>query len=272
MKRAFADIAEGQIHYWHGGAAKPGRRPLLILHPGPGTARHQVPLGAALAATRRVLVPDIPGMGDSAAPPEALGQPSLAYFADAFFRFLDDLGVAQVDLFGSSLGGRMCVEMALQKPARIGRVVLNRVRVIEGEDLAAMKKHHAPKVEPDQHGTYVTFVWNRMRSLYTYFPWFRYTAAAMRKTDLPPANILHLSFVEHIKMCATSHKAFTAYYDYPITEKLGQLTVPTMVRPDTVGMVPGAASWMPSFDGDILQATPEQLAGLAAQITAFLDG
>ncbi|MCB2108181.1 MAG: alpha/beta fold hydrolase [Rhodobacteraceae bacterium] len=276
MKRAFGDIAEGQVHYWHGGCSHGGEAagaatPLLYLHPGPGTARHQVPLADAFAKTRRVIVPDIPGMGDSVPPPEHLGQPDLDWFADALVRFADNLGLKTFDLFGSSLGGRMCVAIALKHPDRVKHLVLNRVRVMEGENLAAMKKQHGPEVQPDQDGTYVWFVWNRMRNLYTYFPWFKYKAANMRKADLPPAELMHMSFVEHIKMCATSHKAFTAYYDYPITEKMGQLKVKTMCRPDTVAMIPGAVAWTPVYDGDLMQGTPEQLAGLAAQISAFLD-
>ncbi len=269
MKRAFGDIAEGQIHYWHGGSG--GSCPLVYLHPGPGTARHQVPLGAALATARHVILPDIMGMGDSVAPPETVGRPDVGYFADAMFRFLDGLGITQVDLFGSSLGGRICVEMARLKPDRVRRLVLNRVLVLQGEDLDAMKKNHGPEVKPDQHGTYIWFVWTRMRNLYTYFPWFKTTAANMRKADLPSADLLHLSFVEHMKMCATSHKAFTAYYDYPTAERLAQLNVKTMARPDTAKLIPGAVEWTPSFDGDSMQAPPAALAGLAAQIAAFLD-
>lgn len=268
MKRAFGDIAEGQIHYWLGGTG--GARPLVYVHPGPGTARHQVPLSAALAQTRRVISPDLPGMGNSVAPPEHLGQVGLDYFADALHRFLDGIGVAEVDLFGSSIGGRVAVAMARQRPDRVKHLVLNRVLVLQGEDLDAMKKHHGPEVRPDQHGTYIWFVWTRMRNLYQYFPWFKTTAANLRKADLPPAALLHLSFVEHIKMCATSHKAFTAYYNYLIADELTRLAVPTLARPDTAKLIPNAKEWVPSFDGNSMQASEASLAGLAAQIDAFL--
>jgi pimeloyl-ACP methyl ester carboxylesterase len=269
MKRAFGDIAEGQVHYWHGGAGGP--RPLIYLHPGPGTARHQVPLSTALAANRRVIAPDILGMGDSVAPLDRIARPGVDYFADAMFRFLDGLGVDQVDLFGSSLGGRICVEMARTRPERVKHLVLNRVLVLKGEDLEAMKKNQGPEVKPDPHGMYIWFVWTRMRNLYQNFPWFKTTAANLRKADLPPAELLHLSFVEHIKMCPTSHKAFTAYYDYPTADMLPRLMVKTMARPDTARLIPGAVEWTPCFDGDSMQAKPEDLAALAAQISVFLE-
>ena len=269
MKRAFGDIAEGQIHYWHGGT---GQVPLVYVPPGPGTARHQVPLSGVLARGRRVIVPDIPGMGDSVAPPDSLGVVGLDWFADALHRFLDGLGVGAIDLLGSSLGGGICIEMARQRPDRVRHLILNRVVVRQGDERVEMRKRHAPEVHPEASGAYVMFVWNRMRNLYTYFPWFKTAAANLRKADLPPPEILHVSLIEHLKMCATSHKAFTAYYDYPFAERLSQIAVPTMARADAVTAIPGAREWQPAYEGDPLMAKPESLEPLAAQIAAFLDG
>jgi pimeloyl-ACP methyl ester carboxylesterase len=270
VKRAFADVAEGQVHYWHGAPAhiRLSDPPLLYLHPGPGTARHQVPLLNLFAEHIRVIAPDLMGMGDSA--PAKPAAPALDYFADAVFRFLDSLGVESCYAMGSSLGGRVAVEMALQRPERIKKLVLNRIMMIAGEDLEEMKAKHAPQVSPDQSGAYIWFVWNRLRNLVTYFPWFKTDAAHMRKVDLPSADVLHMSFVEHIKMCATSHKAFTAYWNYPIAEKLAALKVPTLCRAETAALVTGAETWAPSFEGDPLTAKPAALAGLVDPVLSFL--
>lgn len=269
VKRAFADIAEGQVHYWHGGES-PGQTPLVFLHPGPGTARHQVPLLNMLAESMPVIAPDLMGMGDSApAKPDA---PGLDYFADAVWRFLDGLNITYCYLMGSSLGGRVAVEMALQQPARVKGLILNRIMMIGGEDLGEMKAKHAPEVRPDQNGEYISFVWNRLRNLVFYFPWFKQDAAHKRDVQLPPAELLHVSFVEHIKMCATSHKAFTAYWNYPIAEKLRGLKVPVLCRPETASFVPGAKTWTPGFEGDPLSAKPEQLAALAKPVIDYIKG
>lgn len=71
-----------------------------------------MPLCNQIAATRRVICIDILGMGDSVAPPEALGAVGLDWFAGALLRFLSGIGVAEFDLFGSSLGGGVCIEIA----------------------------------------------------------------------------------------------------------------------------------------------------------------
>jgi pimeloyl-ACP methyl ester carboxylesterase len=270
VKRAFADIAEGQVHYWHGAPShiRLSDPPLVYLHPGPGTARHQVPLLNLFADHIRVIAPDLMGMGDSA--PAKTDAPNLDYFADAVFRCLDSLGVDACHLMGSSLGGRVAVEMALQRPDRVRKLVLNRIMMIAGEDLNEMKAKHAPQVLPDQNGAYIWFVWNRLRNLITYFPWFKTDAAHMRKVDLPSAENLHVSFVEHIKMCATSHKAFTAYWNYPIAEKLRLIKVPTLCRAETAAFVSGATAWTPAFEGDPLGAAPQALQALVDPVLTFL--
>jgi pimeloyl-ACP methyl ester carboxylesterase len=54
-------------HVW--GQARPGVRPLVLLHGGSGSWTHWVRnLDALVAAGHQLWVPDLPGFGDSAAP------------------------------------------------------------------------------------------------------------------------------------------------------------------------------------------------------------
>ncbi len=273
MKRAFADLDEGQVHYWRPeGGERPGT-PLLVLHPGPGTARIQVPLLEALADHRRVIAPDLMGMGDSAPPPDEAGDPPpLSYYSDAVIRFLDELGIEQCDVYGSSLGGRVVIDMAVTRPDRIRRLVLGQVRIMKGTARADMAAQHAPKVTPDQGGVYVQFLWSRLRDLYTYFPWFKRKAENMRRKDLPPAELMHVAFVEQVKMAATAYKAFAAYYAYDIEDKLPQIKAKTLVRGDeAVALIPDATAWDPAMTGDPLTSDPQDVHAFAAQIIEFLD-
>lgn len=277
MMRAFADLDEGQVHFWQPetrvATGEGGPLPLLVLHPGPGTARIQVPLLEHLAETRPVLAPDLMGMGDSAPPPfDDDDPPGIDYYADAVRRFLNAIGVDQCDVYGSSLGGRVAMELAISNPEKVRRLMLGQVRIMKGQDLDAMAERHAPKVTPDQSGIYAHFIWSRMRDLFTYFPWFKRSAAAMRKTDLPPAELMHIAFIEQVKMATTAYKAFSAYYRYPIEEKLSQVQAQTLVRGDGIAeMMPNAEEWDPALKGDPLTSDPELVEDFAAQMTAFLD-
>ena len=273
VKRAFADLEEGQVHYWHSSNPESDKSPLLLLHPGPGTARIQVPLIEALSKSRRVIAPDLMGMGDSAPPPFGDNDPpGIDYYAGAVARFLDTLNIETCDVYGSSLGGRVAVELAVSRPERVRRLMLGLVRIIKGQDLEAMARRHAPKVEPDQSGAHIHFLWSRLRDLYTYFPWFKRTADSMHNVDLPPAELMHIAFIEQMKMAATAHKAFSAYYRYPIEEKLAQIKAKTLVRGDGIAeMIPNAKDWDPMLKRDPLTSDPKLVADLANQMIAFLD-
>lgn len=76
----------------------------------------------ALAQNFRVLVPDLPGYGRS-----TKGVNADAPFADlatAMLGLLDALDLPRAHVVGNSLGGACALQMALQQPARIDRLVL----------------------------------------------------------------------------------------------------------------------------------------------------
>jgi pimeloyl-ACP methyl ester carboxylesterase len=77
---------EGRM-VWHewGDAAAP---PLLLLHGGSGSWRHWARNVAALSRHRRVLVPDLPGLGESALPPPGTDLPAYATLVAASFATL----------------------------------------------------------------------------------------------------------------------------------------------------------------------------------------
>ncbi len=272
MKRRFADIAEGQVHYWQGGPAKSRKTPLIFMHPGPQTARVQVPLLDVLAETRPVYAPDLMGMGDSSPPALKDGkEPDLDYFADAALRFADSVGLKEFDLMGSSLGGYVAVEMAFQKPGRVKHLVINRLNIMSGELLEQFTKYHGPKVVPDQSGMYVTFMWSRLKDLYTYVPWFQHEAKNLRGRGLPSPEIMNITFLEQMKMATTQYMAFDAYWRYPIAERFAALKVPVMAGADGVKLLPSAKSWDPKLSGDVIEVSEAELRAYAAEAAAFLD-
>ncbi len=75
---------------------------------------------AGLAADRRVIVFDYPGLGDSTAPVPR----TFAGLARATTGLLDDIGVARADVLGWSMGGFIAQELLRRTPQRINRAVL----------------------------------------------------------------------------------------------------------------------------------------------------
>ena len=95
--------------------------PLVALHGLGGTKASFLPTVAALADRRRIIALDLPGFGDSDKP---VGAYDAKFLARPIELALDALGLDRADVLGHSLGGRVAVELALDQPDRINRLVL----------------------------------------------------------------------------------------------------------------------------------------------------
>jgi 2-hydroxy-6-oxonona-2,4-dienedioate hydrolase len=104
-------------HVWGTG------EPLVLLHGGSGSWTHWLRNVEALAAAgRRVIVPDLPGFGDSAPPPHGRDADAVVGPIERGMREL--LGEAPCDVVGFSFGGLVAGLMAARHPGRVRRLVL----------------------------------------------------------------------------------------------------------------------------------------------------
>jgi pimeloyl-ACP methyl ester carboxylesterase len=98
-------------------------RPLLLLHGGAGSWRHWIRNLEALSPGRRIVAPDLPGLGESAAPPPPW---SLDEIAGTVAQGLETaIGPRQTcDVIGFSFGSLVAGALASQLKARIGALIL----------------------------------------------------------------------------------------------------------------------------------------------------
>lgn len=97
--------------------------PVVLLHGGSGSWNHWVRnIAALVAAGRQVWVPDLPGFGESARPPDGGDADAVPAPLEAALRTL--LGDVAVDLVGFSFGGMVGGLLAAQQPARVRRLIL----------------------------------------------------------------------------------------------------------------------------------------------------
>ncbi|WP_241845520.1 alpha/beta fold hydrolase [Streptomyces silvensis] len=113
------------LHFHEAGPADPGAPVLVMLHGGGPGATAWSAFGASLAAFAprfRALLVDQPGFGRSDKP--ELDKDFFAFSADAVAALLGELGIAEAHFAGASLGGGVCVRMALDHPGLVDRLVL----------------------------------------------------------------------------------------------------------------------------------------------------
>ncbi len=108
------DINGARIHYRREGAGFP----ILMFHAGIADSRMWQPQADEFAKQFDVIRPDMRGFGDSELPPRRWSP------VGDVIALIDELGLKPAHVIGCSLGGGLAVELALDHPARISKLVL----------------------------------------------------------------------------------------------------------------------------------------------------
>lgn len=228
IDRGFVRIAEGLVHYRQAGSA--GGVPLLMVHASPASSVLLQPLMAELARSRRVVAPDTLGNGDSV--PMRQPQPELIDYADALLRVMDALQLETVDIYGTHTGAHIAMEVAIARPDRIRRAVLDGVGMWAGSERQDLLENYAPHVQLDAYGTQIFWAIQFVRDQAWFFPHYRKDAEHNRKLGgLPPA-VLHTIIVEVLKAISTYHLAYRAVFRNAPHERLSLIKASTLVMAD----------------------------------------
>ena len=96
--------------------------PLLHIHGSAFGHRNFEKLTPIMAQHAEVIDFDLPGFGDSTSPPLAPGMPAIAAL---IYEFLTSLGLARINVHGTSFGAMLAVNLAAQHPEIIDKLVLS---------------------------------------------------------------------------------------------------------------------------------------------------
>jgi pimeloyl-ACP methyl ester carboxylesterase len=144
VRRGYFECRYGQLHVHN--AMPPGggfeeSTPLLCLHDCPGSGRVFAEFLALAGRDRSVYAPDLPGFGESDPPTAGV---AIADYAAALGDFLDSMRLRQVDVLGQRTGSLIAVELALTRPAQIGRVVIVSAPLLTDSERQAARRAPAP--------------------------------------------------------------------------------------------------------------------------------
>ncbi len=275
-RRGFVDIAEGQVHFRMLTAANPvGNPPLVMFHASPGSSKMLVPLMKRLARSRNVYALDTLGNGDSASPIAA--EPALDIFVDAHLRAIDALGLDRIDIYGSHTGGCIACEIAIRRPDRVRRLLLDGMSLYSDAERDDMLRRYAPALTMSPDGSQLTWIWHFIRDAYLFWPWYKRDAAHTRDVGLPSADALHDKFVEVAKAARTYHLSYRAAIAYEKTIRLPLVKVPTLLSCAKTDMLmryfDGVAALLPHAERAITPGfrSKEAAEETMATMEVFLD-
>ena len=162
IRRAFADLPHGQVHYAECG--DPAAPAVLLLHQTPRSWAEYRGVLPLLGERLRAIAMDTAGFGDSAPLP---GRASIERWAEVAAQLLDALGIARAHVAGHHTGGVIAVELATAHAARVGSLVLSSTPLTD----AAFRRARAERppidaVEFRDDGAHLAALWRKRQAFY----------------------------------------------------------------------------------------------------------
>jgi pimeloyl-ACP methyl ester carboxylesterase len=171
----FLDTEDGQILIrCYGDCTKPA---LILLHDAPGTGLRLQPLARSLAQDVYVILPDLPGNGESDAPAEE--RPILEVSADAMAAIADTLALESFAIAAIGCGCAVAAVFAARQDPRLTALVLQHIPTDDPDTALAI----APKIQLSPEGAHWLTVWLMIRDSEIYRPWFDGRISAQRTTQ-----------------------------------------------------------------------------------------
>jgi pimeloyl-ACP methyl ester carboxylesterase len=173
--KAFIDTPDGQMLVRaYGDPAKPA---VLLLHDGPGTGLAMDSLARSLAPMAQVIVPDLPGCGESTPPPA--GRDVIDAAVDGLLALADALALDRFFVAGLGCGGAAAAALASRNDARLQSVLLERPAALD----EAAAEQIAPDLPLSPEGSHWLKAWLMVRDGQIYQPWYDGRVAAQRRTQ-----------------------------------------------------------------------------------------
>ena len=162
IRRAFADLSVGQVHYAECG--DPSAQAVLLLHQSPRSWAEYRQVLPLLGRRYRAIAMDTVGFGDSAPPPWT---PSIERWARVTVELLDSLGIERAHVVGHHTGGVIAVELAATFAQRVGALVLSSTPFTnEAFRLARAQRPPIDAVEQKADGAHLMQMWRNRQAFY----------------------------------------------------------------------------------------------------------
>ncbi len=162
LRKMYVDCRYGQLHVHTAFPSSGGfdeLTPLLCLHQGASSGRVFRKFLNEMGRERSVYAPDLPGCGESEAPPSA---PSIADYAAGLADMLDSLRIRKLDVAGYQAGSLIAAELALMRPDVVRRVVLVGVPVVDARERESFNSRPCP-ARAREDGAHLVEEWQRSR-------------------------------------------------------------------------------------------------------------
>lgn len=160
IKKAYADIPGGQIHYYYGGPAN--QVPIIFMHQNVSGAKMYLPTLERLIDEHHCIALDLPGFGGSFDPPEI---DSISRLREYTMQFIDVLGFDEFHVFGNHTGAAMAAEMASLYPDRVRSCMMMGATLLSEEQSIPFRQEFSGSAGPSHDAAYLKITWDYIYNL-----------------------------------------------------------------------------------------------------------
>jgi len=156
MKRVYADVPEGQIHYRIEGSGES----VLLLHPGVGSSDAYTGVIPFLSKGYCPIALDFLGNGDSDPAPYPY---KMLDHARSLVSFMDSLGIKKANVVGHHTGAKVAAELAINWPEPVNKLVLSAIAYWQAAENIEKKEpvDFTSRVEIKPDGSHLMEWWRR---------------------------------------------------------------------------------------------------------------
>ena len=261
----FFDLPGGEIFVRRRGAQD--GRPVLLLHDAPGAGRPLIELQDALARHRPVILPDLPGCGESDPLPE--GERRLADYADAVAALLRARAVGPVQVHAVGFGAALALELNVRHSDLVSIISVTGLLRVTGSQRTAMIGKLAPTIVLGDDGAHWYRTWLMLRDSLVRWPWYARTASALRRQALAfDAAQLHAWTCDVMRQWHAYHHLVDAVLEWNPDRAIASAGARLSIALDPRHALYGDdARWAAS--GVAAVTLPEQLSGQATVLASL---
>jgi haloalkane dehalogenase len=214
IKKAYVDIADGQIHYYEGGD---GDTPIIFLHQNTSGGKMFLNTMATLLPDHRCIAFDLPGFGGSFEPPEF---DSISALTTWTLAAIDALAIERFHVFGCHTGAGMAAELGTLIPDRVASVMMLGPLLLTPEQAAPYREQFSGSAAPDHDARYLKETWDYLYRL---------------GGDLDIA-MMNDEFWQALRAWRVRGAVYRCVWDYPFDEFIKKLNCPVLLlsAPDDV--------------------------------------
>lgn len=215
----FTAVKNGELFLRYRKCSTPTEKPLLMAPHLPGGGTGLEGLLKEHSLNRDVILFDTPGHGDS----RLCDDHSIEAYSETVLSAMDELGVAQFDIFAHRTGAALGEFLKLRRPE--ASLTINDVIGVQAKDLATLSARYQFDLSPSWEGAHLLRLWHHLRDEQIWFPWDERTIAARRLGSKQHDLETHYKvFVDAAKQIGNYVKGWAAYFDYEVGDNVVSTT------------------------------------------------